>query len=210
MHTITIIFSLLALFHTSSGTIAKRIQKRCISIGGCFAYHGTSAACIVTGTKLFVNGLYYGELTSADLNEYEKYKEAMTNYTAEVEEYNRRWPRVEISELPRKPDTPSFCDENITTQYVFNGCTVQGFKVYVGQNYARDLTSEEKDQLRKYTEGLKKYEEYYQSLVQQRFSSFSCNGFRCIEYHASSGKKSKNPLKPVPYPKTPDFCGYVY
>uniref|UniRef100_A0A915CU91 Pepsin inhibitor-3-like repeated domain-containing protein n=1 Tax=Ditylenchus dipsaci TaxID=166011 RepID=A0A915CU91_9BILA len=35
---------------------------------------------------------------------------------------------------PQQPKKPSFCSEKATTQYVFDGCSVQGDNVYIGNN----------------------------------------------------------------------------
>uniref|UniRef100_A0A914CQD0 Pepsin inhibitor-3-like repeated domain-containing protein n=1 Tax=Acrobeloides nanus TaxID=290746 RepID=A0A914CQD0_9BILA len=51
---------------------------------------------------------------------------------------------------PTPPTRPSFCNDNVTTQYIFDGCKVQDNKVYIGNNYARDLTPAEQNQLQQF------------------------------------------------------------
>ncbi|CAD6195744.1 unnamed protein product [Caenorhabditis auriculariae] len=68
---------------------------------------------------------------------------------------------------PTAPAKPSFCSADATTQYYFDGCMVQDNKVYVGREYARDLTADEQEQLKKFDE----QQTAYQNAVQQNVQS---------------------------------------
>uniref|UniRef100_A0AC34QM17 Pepsin inhibitor-3-like repeated domain-containing protein n=1 Tax=Panagrolaimus sp. JU765 TaxID=591449 RepID=A0AC34QM17_9BILA len=52
-----------------------------------------------------------------------------------------------IPPMPLRPSMPGFCSKPDTTLYIFAGCTVQNYKVYIGGKFARDLTAVEKKQL---------------------------------------------------------------
>uniref|UniRef100_A0A914E7I0 Pepsin inhibitor-3-like repeated domain-containing protein n=1 Tax=Acrobeloides nanus TaxID=290746 RepID=A0A914E7I0_9BILA len=49
--------------------------------------------------------------------------------------------------MPIRPTMPGFCSKGDTTLYIFAGCIVQNYKVYVGGKHARDLNQKEKRQL---------------------------------------------------------------
>ena len=78
------------------------------------------------------------------------------------------------SELPKPPSKPSFCSVEDTTQYIFDACLVQvGFssikcyslqnnKVYVGREYARDLTASEIVELKEFDVKQTAYQKYVQ------------------------------------------------
>uniref|UniRef100_A0A0N4Z052 Pepsin-I3 domain-containing protein n=1 Tax=Parastrongyloides trichosuri TaxID=131310 RepID=A0A0N4Z052_PARTI len=71
------------------------------------------------------------------------------------------------TKMPEAPTKPSFCSEESTTQYIFDGCKVQGNKVYVGNTFARDLTDTEIAELKKFDEQMTKYQTYLQSNLQE-------------------------------------------
>ncbi|EYC45785.1 hypothetical protein Y032_0417g1110 [Ancylostoma ceylanicum] len=52
-----------------------------------------------------------------------------------------------VPQMPAKPAVPAFCSGKDTTIFIFGGCTVQNYKVYIGKTLARDLKPEEKDAL---------------------------------------------------------------
>ncbi|KAL6735012.1 hypothetical protein Aduo_005492 [Ancylostoma duodenale] len=52
-----------------------------------------------------------------------------------------------VPQMPARPTVPAFCSGKDTTLFIFGGCTVQNYKVYIGKTFARDLSSEEKDAL---------------------------------------------------------------
>ena len=68
-------------------------------------------------------------------------------------------------ELPKAPAKPSFCKAEDTTQYIFDGCMIQGNKVYVGRDYARDLTASEIEELKVFDVKQSAYQKYVQEQV---------------------------------------------
>ncbi|VDK52882.1 unnamed protein product [Gongylonema pulchrum] len=49
--------------------------------------------------------------------------------------------------FPSRPMMPKFCFGKDAVLYVFAGCTVQNYKLYIGQKFARELNPEERDEL---------------------------------------------------------------
>uniref|UniRef100_A0A1I7WV74 Pepsin-I3 domain-containing protein n=1 Tax=Heterorhabditis bacteriophora TaxID=37862 RepID=A0A1I7WV74_HETBA len=66
--------------------------------------------------------------------------------------------------LPKAPEKPSFCSAEDTTQYYFDGCMIQNNKVYVGREYARDLSPSEIEELKEFDAKQTVYQEYVSTI----------------------------------------------
>ncbi|VDM37537.1 unnamed protein product [Toxocara canis] len=119
------------------------------------------------GNQLFVNGYFVRNLSAEEMKEFDQYKDQLQSYKQSLNQISQNWQKQALSNLPIPPKSPHFCSGNVTTQYVFDGCIVQDNKVYVGGNFARDLTPDEVSQLQNYAQQVDAYEQYLTSTVKQ-------------------------------------------
>lgn len=83
---------------------------------------------------------------------------------------------------PEPPKKPSFCSEKATTQYVFDGCSVQvkikkkhlylicifqGDNIYIGDNFVRKLTPNEQVELQKFDKQFTAYQKVITNSLKQ-------------------------------------------
>uniref|UniRef100_A0A7E4VKX4 Pepsin-I3 domain-containing protein n=1 Tax=Panagrellus redivivus TaxID=6233 RepID=A0A7E4VKX4_PANRE len=113
---------------------------------------GGAIGCVVTGKKLYSHGNYIRDLAEDEFKELKKYKKELTAFKKKIDEAfanaeNLERTNATIPPMPLRPAMPAFCSKSDTTMYIFTGCTVQNYKVYVAGKYARDLTTKEKKQL---------------------------------------------------------------
>ena len=128
--------------------------KRSAGFGGLFSSGGGNRGCVVTGNKLYINGIFEKDLNSGEQEEFAGYQQRLNLYKTEIRQVlNQRRKEllekegktngnssmminvIESSEvsstsssngsLPKTPEKPSFCQGGATTQYVFDGCKVQ-------------------------------------------------------------------------------------
>ncbi|KAI6184369.1 hypothetical protein M3Y97_00588700 [Aphelenchoides bicaudatus] len=118
----------------------------------------TQPACLVTGNKLFSHGHYIRELLPNELEQIKQYKEELSSFQKKVADAFSTISFLSnvtnIPAMPKRPNLPSFCTSNETTLYVLGTCTVQNYKVYIGQKFARELNETEKTRLNEFTERL--------------------------------------------------------
>ncbi|KHN78498.1 Pepsin inhibitor Dit33 [Toxocara canis] len=194
-------FLLLSLAATTVATKEKR-SSGCLGIM-------LAQGCVVTGNQLFVNGYFVRNLSAEEMKEFDQYKDQLQSYKQSLNQISQNWQKQALSNLPIPPKSPHFCSGNVTTQYVFDGCIVQDNKVYVGGNFARDLTPDEVSQLQNYAQQVDAYEQYLTSTVKQRVSSFF-NSFDFGQQQQANSTESTVPSTttsaPVPVPVAPDFC----
>uniref|UniRef100_A0A0N5ARB0 Pepsin-I3 domain-containing protein n=1 Tax=Syphacia muris TaxID=451379 RepID=A0A0N5ARB0_9BILA len=194
MRTILVLLLSLTIAFCNANRAKRLSALRVASISGGdvlnFAKIGQSKGCVVTGNKLYVNGIYLRELNLDEMDEVKVYQ-------AEAAEYKKVYRYIcsksrlillrfiylqelqaamlkqaesleDISsfftgniakvKFPETPKKPSFCSEELTKQTILDGCVVQNNKVYIGSEYARDLNSEEIEQLNEYEKKMKVYE----------------------------------------------------
>lgn len=162
-------------FASCNGNRAKRFAG--LNVAGI----GGSTGCVVTGSKLFLNGFYLRDLTAEEQQEITDYQDEARKYRAELKVVaQKRSDALSQSssvhvfrdnskvKLPEPPKKPSFCASVDTTQYYFDGCMVQNNKVYVGREYARNLNDEEIKQLQEFDEKMKVYQKYVSEQVKER------------------------------------------
>jgi len=221
----------------------------------------SSLGCVVTGPKLFINGIYTRDLNDTELQEVSTYKTNLDtfkeNVKAYVEAQRKKMPSdrytlfgfsndednsvptstqapsaasATAATLPDPPKKPSFCSDNDTTQYIFDGCKIQGNKVYIGNTFARNLTSSEVQQLQNFDAQWTQYQAYVQSTIQKQVESLFgqklSNMFMGSKVGPSSDTMSNSidggssttttPSTPtttmakVDTPVAPNFCTVVY
>jgi hypothetical protein len=123
---------------------------------------------------------------------------------------------------PQPPKKPSFCNDKATTQFVFDGCSVQGDNVYVGDNFVRKLTPQEQEELEQFDKQFTAYQRQvtsnFRSQVEDIFGkqfgqlfgnvpgSKSAAGSTAVETSSEAPVSNAAPIEP---PKTPNFCTLV-
>ncbi|GMR36482.1 hypothetical protein PMAYCL1PPCAC_06677, partial [Pristionchus mayeri] len=119
-----------------------------------------TTGCVVTKNKLFSHGNFIRQLNRAEMGQFAKFKN-------DLEEWQKKLDKIfadadlssnSTSSLPPFPDrplSPSFCSGRDTILYLFNGCSIQNNKVYVGTNLARELDGDEKKKFADLTEKMK-------------------------------------------------------
>jgi len=126
---------------------------------------------------------------------------------------------------PEPPKKPSFCSEKATTQYVFDGCSVQGDNVYIGENFVRKLTQKEQEELERFDKQFTAYQKAVASNFKKQvedifgkhfgsiFETSSTKGSTEVpavepSNEASSGSAT-SASTPLEAPKTPNFCTLI-
>ncbi|KAK6057274.1 pepsin inhibitor-3-like repeated domain protein [Cooperia oncophora] len=207
----------------------KRLTVGTIAVSGGV---GGATGCVVTGNTLYANGFRLRELTQAEEKELENYEQQVADYKEAVkkalkehqESLKQRMagkkekavsPKEE--DLPKPPQKPSFCTEEDTTQFYFDGCMVQGNKVYVGTTYARDLDQNEIQELKEFEKKQTVYQDYVQKQIQQQVSNlFGSSDFFSSFFGGASEKATTTTVAPVlpddapEQPKVPNFCTRIY
>jgi len=120
---------------------------------------------------------------------------------------------------PEPPKKPSFCSEKATTQYVFDGCSVQGDNVYIGDNFVRKLTQQEQTELEQFDKQFTAYQKAITSNFKQQVEDIFGKHFGGL-FETSSSKTSTDvsavepsseavTVAPLEAPKTPNFCTLI-
>uniref|UniRef100_A0A914CEU7 Pepsin inhibitor-3-like repeated domain-containing protein n=1 Tax=Acrobeloides nanus TaxID=290746 RepID=A0A914CEU7_9BILA len=206
-------------------------------------YYGGGGRCIVTGTKLFINGIYDHDLSSSEQTEFQQYQTAFKTYQQQEAAYQAAiakqhqsiwdkwgsqvgnwWNSVRHNNVstttqvptttitpPTAPSRPAFCNDNVTTQYYFNDCVIQNNKVYIGQTYARDLTSDEVNQLNTYNQQTQAYQEQ----LNQRYGLWGkikvLPMFLTVNGSLSTTPApATTPTAVLQPPTQPSFCSTIY
>jgi len=163
---------------------------------------GGNLGCVVTGSKLYVNGLFEKDLSSTETNEFQQYLSELTDFKQEVKgileaRRNATLQRRQQGRgrgrngnstndindqqqnftMPEPPQKPSFCTGDATTQYIFDGCKVQNDKVYVGQQFARNLTDAEIAQLQQFDAQMTAYQNQINADLQKQVQEIFGKGF---------------------------------
>ncbi|KAI6184085.1 Proteinase inhibitor I33, aspin domain-containing protein [Aphelenchoides bicaudatus] len=155
---------------------------------------GGNLGCVVTGNKLFVNGLEGRDLTSDEQEELKEYegklktfrqelKQILEERRAELEERRRSGDRSSALEnqtarkTPEAPKKPSFCSEQATTQYIFDGCKVQNNNLYVGSTFARKLNDQEIEELKQFDKEMTVYQKSISSNLEQQLNDLFSGAF---------------------------------
>jgi len=189
---------------------------------------GGNLGCVVTGNKLFVNGLEGRELSSEEQDELHEYQQKLTTFRQELkkileERRNEAEQRRQngdnkaavenqtTQKTPQAPKKPSFCSEAATTQYIFDGCKVQNNIVYVGSSYARKLNDQEIEELKQFDKEMTVYQKSISSNIEQQLNDLFSGAFNARSQAAKPTEKTAaSPTSaPVEPPKTPNFCTLI-
>lgn len=230
--------------------VASHRDKRQLSIGTIsVSGAGGSTGCVVTGNVLYANGIRLRNLTSSEQSELatyqtevEQYKTQLRNILSQRRENlrnrlmsqgrNQQQQSNDVSSqggnddgsIPKAPEKPSFCTAEDTTQYYFDGCMVQGNKVYVGGQYARDLSSDEISELQTFDTQQTAYQNAVQSQMQSQvqglfggsdFLSALFGGDRFNQQQQRQQPSSTTPASTSsttlpPKPTVPQFCTAIF
>jgi len=253
-------FTLIALAFVAIA--AANPAKRFAGFGGVLSSVGGNLGCVVTGNKLYINGLFEKNLTSGEQEEFSDYEQRLQEFKKEIRQViaQRRQELLEQrkqqssssnggnqmltlensndessssgavssassnSSLPKPPEKPSFCSGDTTTQYIFDGCKVQNGKVYVGSEYARDLTTDEAQRLQDFDKKMTAYQAQLSSSLQQQvkelFGDQLAQLFGSGRVNNGSSSSASTPIPqtdeatttaaPLEAPEAPNFCTIVY
>uniref|UniRef100_A0A1I7T306 Pepsin-I3 domain-containing protein n=1 Tax=Caenorhabditis tropicalis TaxID=1561998 RepID=A0A1I7T306_9PELO len=227
-------------------------EKRQLSIGTIsVSGAGGSTGCVVTGNVLYANGIRLRNLTSSEQSELENYQTEVEQYKTQLREIlnqrrenlrnrlmshgrNQQQQSNDVSSqngsddgsLPKAPEKPSFCTAEETTQYYFDGCMVQNNKVYVGGQYARDLTSDEVSELQTFDTQQTAYQNAVQAQMQSQVrglfggSDFLSALFGGDDIRQQQQQQQQQPSSTTPAstssttlppkPTVPQFCTAIY
>nr|AVA09664.1 putative effector protein [Heterodera avenae] len=149
--------------------------KRFTSFGS-LSTIGGRVGCVVSQNKLFINGHFTKDLSDDEQEELKQYQEQLDQFKTEVKNYleeRQKQFRNQVgrqggaeaapkeSAQPKKPEPPkkpSFCSDKATTQYVFDGCSVQGDNVYIGDTFVRKLSQDEQKELAQFDQKFTAYQ----------------------------------------------------
>uniref|UniRef100_A0A914CFK4 Pepsin inhibitor-3-like repeated domain-containing protein n=1 Tax=Acrobeloides nanus TaxID=290746 RepID=A0A914CFK4_9BILA len=207
---------------------------------------GGNLGCVVTGNKLYINGLPEKDLSSTELSEFQQYLNDLKDFKQEVKEIlearrnatlqrRQQWRErgrngdldltnndQQNSTMPDPPQKPSFCTGDATTQYIFDGCKVQNNKVYVGNQYARDLNDQEIDQLKQFDQRMTAYQNQLNANLQKQvqeifgedFGRFFGRGTTVSPNQENNDVISSGvttpATPPLQAPEAPNFCTVIY
>uniref|UniRef100_A0A914CC56 Pepsin inhibitor-3-like repeated domain-containing protein n=1 Tax=Acrobeloides nanus TaxID=290746 RepID=A0A914CC56_9BILA len=193
-----------------------------------FGHQHRSFTCVVTGDVLFINGVKDRILSAKELEEYNNYTADVHDYNVKVKEHfqqnsnrcfygsccygcvNAAQPTKNQSntgqnnQMPQYPQTPSFCNPENVKIYKFDACQVQNDKVYVGLQYARDLTLLEIEKFQVYDRDLKEFWENVTATNQQQ----APYGTQNWQVHKQAPITDQQPTLQMPTP--PNICNFIY
>jgi len=213
---------------------------------------GGRVGCVVSkDNKLFVNGRFTKDLSESEQEELEEYKSKLDQFKSSVKTYLEERQKLfrqnaltsrnhgaenavgdanqtsEQSKKPEPPKKPSFCSDKATTQYVFDGCSVQGDTVYIGDTLVRKLTPPEMEELQRFDKQFTEYQRavtgQFRQQVEEIFgkhfgqifggSSSQTNSAGSNEVSAPAAQRPQQPSETTPTaleaPKTPNFCTLI-
>uniref|UniRef100_A0A8R1HUI0 Pepsin inhibitor-3-like repeated domain-containing protein n=1 Tax=Caenorhabditis japonica TaxID=281687 RepID=A0A8R1HUI0_CAEJA len=225
----------------------RQLSIGTISVSGA----GGSTGCVVTGNVLYANGIRLRNLTSDEQSELATYQTEVEQYKTQLHDLlqqrrdnlrsqlanggGRRGHQQQQQQsndvssqsgsddttLPKAPEKPSFCSAEETTQYYFDGCMVQNNKVYVGGQYARDLSSEEQDELKTFDAEQTVYQNALQAQVQNQVRGlFGGSDFLSSLFGGDDSSVRRQPSSTTsapassttlpPKPTVPQFCTAIF
>ncbi|CAD5210990.1 unnamed protein product [Bursaphelenchus okinawaensis] len=185
---------------------------------------GGNLGCVVTGDKLFVNGLEGRELTDDEQSELKEYQVKLGAFREElravVEQRKadleaRRSGAAPASTSkptanPEPPKKPSFCSEQTTTQYIFDGCKVQNNMVYVGSTFARKLSDSEIEELKQFDKEMTVYQKSVSANLEQQLGELFGAAFSGqTQIARATPEPVSTSATPAAPPKTPNFCTLI-
>ncbi|KAF7638511.1 hypothetical protein Mgra_00001885 [Meloidogyne graminicola] len=165
---------------------------------GSLATIGGKVGCVVSQNKLFINGHFVKDL---DVDEQTELKD----YQASLDEFKTK---------------PSFCSDKATTQYIFDGCSVQGDNIYIGDTFVRKLTSDEQRELEQFDAKFSTYQKAatadfrkkVQSAFGEHFGSLFggfLGGGGGSEEKENDNSNGSSSLTNLEAPKAPNLCTLI-
>ncbi|EFP07699.1 hypothetical protein GCK72_006455 [Caenorhabditis remanei] len=239
-----IVFSTLFVFALAFPREKRQLSIGTISVSGA----GGSTGCVVTGNVLYANGIRLRNLTSSEQSELATYQTEVEQYKTQLREIlnqrrenlrnrlmahgrNQQQQSNDVSSqnapddgsIPKAPEKPSFCTAEETTQYYFDGCMVQNNKVYVGGQYARDLSSDEVSELQTFDTQQTAYQNAVQAQMQTQVRGlFGGSDFLSALFGGDGQPQQQQPqpssTTPAstssttlpPKPTVPQFCTAIF
>jgi hypothetical protein len=154
--------------------------------------------------------------------------ETLPGTAADSDNIPNRTQQPPAGKQPEPPKKPSFCSEKATTQYVFDGCSVQGDNVYIGDHFVRKLSSAEQEELAQFDKQFTAYQKAvttnFKQQVEEIFGKHFGNLFEAGSSSSKSGEGASaepstdgpttapgavSAAPPSEPPKTPNFCTLI-
>ncbi|KAL3122838.1 hypothetical protein niasHT_002881 [Heterodera trifolii] len=216
--------------------------KRFTSFGS-LSTIGGRVGCVVSKNKLFVNGHFTKDLSEDEQEELKQYQEQLDQFKSEVKTYleeRQKQFRNQVArqggaeakeggaplKKPEPPKKPSFCSDKATTQYVFDGCSVQGDNVYIGDTFVRKLSPDEQKELAQFDQKFTAYQKAvtagFRKQVEEMFGQHFGALFGASDLSPSAAEDKQQQAVPSSgaelapagaengtapeAPKTPSFC----
>uniref|UniRef100_A0A914DML6 Pepsin inhibitor-3-like repeated domain-containing protein n=1 Tax=Acrobeloides nanus TaxID=290746 RepID=A0A914DML6_9BILA len=149
--------------------------------------------CNVTGYGLYINGLKERDISVPERQEFDRYLAEFKKYSDRVQSGQSLTDRN--FDLPVPPQRPPFCNASKTVQYIFDDCKVQNNKLYIRNQFVRELNFNDQDQLRRFDEQLANFSARTRA---EYFNSLTTPGYNYLSYRAT-------PSTPQ-LPEAPSFC----
>ncbi|CAK5125670.1 unnamed protein product [Meloidogyne enterolobii] len=240
---VILLIYLIGIFFVNAD-LAHNSRARRFCCGGVSTFQsfssGGSTGCVVSDNKLYINGIFTKDLNPDEVQELEQYKNDVAEYRNKSKKYfEDNWNAPFGGEeegktkekAPEPPKSPSFCGQKARTQFVFNGCMVQGDSLYIGNNFVRKLNESEQKELEEFDEKLEEYQKALNEQINRQVSeSFGKSfgrffGKKPFDFGSDSDeiestdktstlpaeRKQLNPSKSskLEMPKPPEFCTIV-
>uniref|UniRef100_A0A915LKI2 Pepsin inhibitor-3-like repeated domain-containing protein n=1 Tax=Meloidogyne javanica TaxID=6303 RepID=A0A915LKI2_MELJA len=212
-------FAFILLFIANSPSFAeKQNRAKRFAAFGSLATIGGKVGCVVSQNKLFINGHFVKDL---DVDEQSELKD----YQASLDEFKTKQRQKQVSggsqqtKKPEPPKKPSFCSDKATTQYIFDGCSVQGDNIYIGDTFVRKLTADEQHELEQFDAKFSTYQKAatadFRKKVQSAFGEHFGSLFGGFIGGGGSEDEKENDnsggssLANLEAPKAPNLCTLI-
>uniref|UniRef100_A0A914LQG2 Pepsin inhibitor-3-like repeated domain-containing protein n=1 Tax=Meloidogyne incognita TaxID=6306 RepID=A0A914LQG2_MELIC len=219
IRTSTTFFAFILPFIAISLSFAeKQNRAKRFAAFGSLATIGGKVGCVVSQNKLFINGHFVKDL---DVDEQSELKD----YQASLDEFKTKQRQKQVSGVsqqtkkPEPPKKPSFCSDKATTQYIFDGCSVQGDNIYIGDTFVRKLTADEQRELEQFDAKFSTYQKAatadFRKKVQSAFGEHFGSLFGGFIGGGGSDDEKENDnsggssLANLEAPKAPNLCTLI-
>uniref|UniRef100_A0A914M764 Pepsin inhibitor-3-like repeated domain-containing protein n=1 Tax=Meloidogyne incognita TaxID=6306 RepID=A0A914M764_MELIC len=149
----------------------------------------------------------------------------LKDYQASLDEFKTKQRQKQVSggnqqtKKPEPPKKPSFCSDKATTQYIFDGCSVQGDNIYIGDTFVRKLTADEQHELEQFDAKFSTYQKAatadFRKKVQSAFGEHFGSLFGGFIGGGGSEDEKENDnsggssLANLEAPKAPNLCTLI-
>ncbi|KAF7637140.1 hypothetical protein Mgra_00003529 [Meloidogyne graminicola] len=207
---------LLIIILTDFANANNNRAKRFVS--GFSPFGGGNFGCVVSGGKLYINGRFTKNLSETESEEMDKYTKDLALFKESAKAFIEEQKQQQLSvdkkrQQPEPPKRPSFCSENATTQYVFDGCTVQGDYVYIGDKSVRKLNEQELEKLQQFKQEFNAYQEAIANKLKKQMEKLLATQLgdneQTLNITNTNKEDEDTKSSALIEPKSPDFCTLI-